>query len=127
MTSLEHGRILVVDDETQITRVLRTSLSTQAYDVRVANDGEMALEIMKDWKPDLAITDLSISGLDPDISPAAAQFQHSQRTEERALREDSVRAIVRDHLQRRQLGVLGEPRVNMLELNLALGDASRNP
>ena len=44
----EHRRILVVDDEPQITRVLRTSLSSQGYDIRVANDGETALEIMKD-------------------------------------------------------------------------------
>jgi len=58
------GRILVVDDETQITRVLRTSLSTHAYDVRVANDGETALEIMKDWTPDLVITDLSMPNMD---------------------------------------------------------------
>lgn len=57
-------RILVVDDETQITRVLRTALSAQKYDVRVANDGEMALEIMKDWKPNLVITDLAMPNLD---------------------------------------------------------------
>lgn len=56
----EHSRILVVDDETQITRVLRTSLSVQGYDIRVANDGEMALEIMKDWSPQLIITDLAM-------------------------------------------------------------------
>ncbi len=56
----EHARILVVDDETQITRVLRTSLSVQGYDIRVANDGEMALEIMKDWSPSLIITDLAM-------------------------------------------------------------------
>jgi two-component system KDP operon response regulator KdpE len=54
----------VVDDEAQITRVLRTSLSAQRYDVRVANDGEMALEIMKDWTPSLVITDLAIPNLD---------------------------------------------------------------
>jgi two-component system KDP operon response regulator KdpE len=59
----EHARILVVDDETQITRVLRTSLSVQGYDIRVANDGEMALEIMKDWAPDLIITDLAMPNL----------------------------------------------------------------
>jgi len=56
----EHSKILVVDDETQITRVLRTSLSVQGYDIRVANDGEMALEIMKDWAPNLIITDLAM-------------------------------------------------------------------
>jgi two-component system KDP operon response regulator KdpE len=59
----EHSRILVVDDETQITRVLRTSLSAQGYDIRVANDGEMALEIMKDWSPTLIITDLAMPNM----------------------------------------------------------------
>jgi two-component system KDP operon response regulator KdpE len=57
-------KILVVDDETQITRVLRTSLGSHSYDVRVANDGETALEIMKDWTPDLVITDLSMPNMD---------------------------------------------------------------
>jgi len=56
--------ILVVDDEPQITRVLRTSLSAQGYDIRVANTGEMALEIMKDWSPTLIITDLSMPSVD---------------------------------------------------------------
>ncbi len=60
----EPRRILVVDDEPQITRVLRTSLSSQGYDIRVANNGETALEIMKDWTPDLVITDLSMPGMD---------------------------------------------------------------
>jgi two-component system KDP operon response regulator KdpE len=60
----EHRRILVVDDEPQITRVLRTSLSSHGYDIRVANDGETALEIMKDWTPDLVITDLSMPNMD---------------------------------------------------------------
>jgi two-component system KDP operon response regulator KdpE len=61
---IERRRILVVDDEPQITRVLRTSLSSQGYDLRVANDGETALEIMKDWQPDLVITDLSMPNMD---------------------------------------------------------------
>ncbi|MGA9528715.1 MAG: response regulator transcription factor [Terriglobales bacterium] len=60
----DHKHILVVDDETQITRVLRTSLSTHGYDIRVANDGETALEIMKDWAPDLVITDLAMPNMD---------------------------------------------------------------
>ena len=60
----ENRRILVVDDESQITRVLRTSLSSRGYDIRVANDGETALEIMKDWTPDLVITDLSMPNMD---------------------------------------------------------------
>ena len=59
-----HRRVLVVDDEPQITRVLRTTLSAQRYDIRVANDGETALEIMKDWTPDLVITDLAMPNMD---------------------------------------------------------------
>jgi two-component system KDP operon response regulator KdpE len=59
-----HPHILVVDDEPQITRVLRTALTAQGYEIRVANDGEMALEIMKDWTPSLIITDLSMPQLD---------------------------------------------------------------
>jgi two-component system KDP operon response regulator KdpE len=59
----DHPHILVVDDEPQITRVLRTALVAQGYEIRVANDGEMALEIMKDWSPHLIITDLSMPGV----------------------------------------------------------------
>ena len=60
----DRPHILVVDDEPQITRVLRTSLSAQGYDIRIANSGEMALEIMKDWSPSLIITDLSMPSVD---------------------------------------------------------------
>src|SRR6516162_137012 len=60
----DRPHILVVDDEPQITRVLRTSLSAQGYDIRVANSGEMAMEIMKDWQPNLIITDLSMPSID---------------------------------------------------------------
>lgn len=60
----DHRRILIVDDEPQITRVLRTSLDAHGYDLRVANDGETALEIAKDWAPDLIITDLSMPHMD---------------------------------------------------------------
>jgi two-component system KDP operon response regulator KdpE len=60
----EHKHILLVDDESQITRALRTSLSSHGYDIRVANDGDTALEIMKDWAPDLVITDLAMPNMD---------------------------------------------------------------
>jgi two-component system KDP operon response regulator KdpE len=60
----EHPRILLVDDEPQITRVLRTLLSSHGYDVRVANDGEVALQVAGDWPPDLMITDLSMPRMD---------------------------------------------------------------
>ncbi|MDQ3804134.1 MAG: response regulator transcription factor [Acidobacteriota bacterium] len=57
-------RILVVDDEPQIARVLRTGLKTHGYDVRVAADGLSALETFHDWQPDLVVTDLSMPNLD---------------------------------------------------------------
>jgi two-component system, OmpR family, KDP operon response regulator KdpE len=60
----DHRRILIVDDEPQITRVLRTTLSAQGYDIRVANDGEMALELMKNWTPHVVVTDLAMPNLD---------------------------------------------------------------
>ncbi len=55
--------ILVVDDEPQITRVLRTTLSGQGFSVRTAGDGDEALEVMRTWTPDLVITDLSMPNL----------------------------------------------------------------
>jgi two-component system KDP operon response regulator KdpE len=61
------GRILVIDDEPQITRVLRAALSAQGYDVRTANDPEEALRVFREWPPDLVITDLMmpvLSGVD---------------------------------------------------------------
>ena len=57
------GRILVIDDESQITRVLRAALSAQGYDVRTANDPEEGLRVFRDWAPDLVITDLMMPGM----------------------------------------------------------------
>jgi len=57
------GRILVIDDEPQITRVLRAALSAQGYDVRTANDPEEGLQVFRDWAPDLVVTDLMMPGI----------------------------------------------------------------
>src|SRR5215217_9566203 len=64
MDTVENSRVLVVDDEPQITLVLKTVLSSQGYDVRTAAEGETALANFKEWSPELVITDLYMPHMD---------------------------------------------------------------
>jgi two-component system KDP operon response regulator KdpE len=57
------GRILVIDDEPQITRALRAALTAQSFDIRTANDPEEGLQVFQEWPPDLVITDLMMPGM----------------------------------------------------------------
>jgi len=64
------------------------------------------------------------SGLDPDITPDAAWYQIARVAKARNMSEESIRTLVQNHMKGRQFGLLGEPRVNVLELNLDLDNAS---
>jgi potassium-transporting ATPase KdpC subunit len=68
----------------------------------------------------------SASGLDPDISPAAAEFQVARVARERGVPQSTIRDLVRKYTYQRDLGLLGEPRVNVLETNLALDGLGSN-
>ena len=63
-TATDRSRVLVVDDEPQITRVLKTVLSSQGYQVRTAAEGESALSSFDEWRPELVITDLYMPRMD---------------------------------------------------------------
>ena len=96
----------------------KTLLDRVDASVKSETDGKSAVPV------DLVTA--SGSGLDPDLSPAAALYQVSRVAKERHLGEQALTGLVREHTLQRQFGLLGEPRVNVLELNLAL-DAMAAP
>jgi K+-transporting ATPase ATPase C chain len=88
-------------------------VNTDAATLKAENPG-------KPVPVDLVTT--SGSGLDPHITPAGAEFQIARIAKARGIAENDLRRLVADHIQGRQFGFLGEPRVNVLELNLALDE-----
>jgi potassium-transporting ATPase KdpC subunit len=97
--------------------------TNQALISRVASDVQRLHEQNPSSPIPVDLVTTSASGLDPDISPASAEFQVPRVAKERGMSEDEVQAIVKKHTEGRQWGFLGEPRVNVLELNLDLDAA----
>lgn len=87
---------------------------------RVTGDVQKAQAENPDMPVPMDLVTTSASGLDPHISPAAAAFQVPRIAKERKISEDEVRSLIGKHTEGRQLAFLGEPRVNVLELNLDL-------
>ena len=94
--------------------------TSQALIDRVKDDAEKLKAENSSTPIPVDLVTTSASGLDPDITPAAAEFQVPRVAKARNLSQDKVRALVADTTQDRFLGILGERRVNVLKLNLAL-------
>jgi potassium-transporting ATPase KdpC subunit len=138
-----NGQLLYKDGELVGSRILgqpftapqyfhsRPSAAGNGYDA--ANSGgsnyaptnkKLIDRVAGDVAASIDLVTTSGSGLDPDITPAAAEFQVARVARERHLSEDVVRRLVSEHTQGRQLGFLGEPRVNVLLLNMDLDAAA---
>ncbi len=101
--------------------------TNQSLIARVRNDANRLQAENPGAAIPLDLLTTSGSGLDPHISPESAEFQVPRIAKERGLSDDEVREAIRQHTQGRQFGFLGEPRVNVLELNLTLDEISPKP
>jgi potassium-transporting ATPase KdpC subunit len=126
-----HGRPSAVDYDASTSSGSNLGPTSQALADLIAERAQAVLGLESPYNPGLAVADIpvdlltaSASGLDPHISVAAAELQAPRIAEVRGLTLDDVMSLIDDHTEGRALGFLGQERVNVLELNLALEQAA---
>jgi K+-transporting ATPase ATPase C chain len=126
-----HGRPSTVDYDASTSSGSNLGPSSQALADLIEERAQAILDLESPYRPGLAVADIpvdlltaSASGLDPHISVDAAVFQSARIAEVRALPLDEVMALIEEHTAGPTLGFLGQRRVNVLELNLALERAA---
>jgi K+-transporting ATPase ATPase C chain len=126
-----HGRPSSVDYDASTSSGSNLGPNSQALADLIAERAQAILDLESAYTSGLAVADIpadlltaSASGLDPHISVAAATFQAARIAEVRGLTLDQVRSLIDEHTESPTLGFLGQERVNVLELNLALEQAA---
>jgi K+-transporting ATPase ATPase C chain len=126
-----HGRPSAVDYDASTSSGSNLGPTSQALADLIEERAQAILDLEGPYSPNLAVADIpvdlltaSASGLDPHISIAAAEFQAPRIAEVRGISLDQVQALIEEHTEGRMLGFLGQDRVNVLELNLALEQAA---
>jgi potassium-transporting ATPase KdpC subunit len=126
-----HGRPSAIDYDASTSSGSNLGPNSQDLSDLIAERADAILELEGTYKQGLSIADIpadlltaSASGLDPHISVAAAELQAPRIAQVRGLSLEQVRALIDDHTKQPALGFLGEERVNVLELNLALSRAT---
>lgn len=114
-----HGRPSSIDYKAEASGASQLGPTNQSLSDRVKTDTE-ALTKLNGARPTIDLVTTPGSGLDPDITPAGAEVQIGRVATARELGPDAVRKLVAEHTEGRFLGLFGEPRVNVLALNLAL-------
>lgn len=126
-----HGRPSAIDYDASTSSGSNLGPTSQALSDLIAERAQAILDLEGPYNPGLSIADIpvdlltaSASGLDPDISVAAAELQVPRIAEVRGLSQDQVRTLIDEHTAEPTLGFLGKEHVNVLELNLALEQAA---
>lgn len=126
-----HGRPSAVDYDASTSSGSNLGPTSQALADLIEERAQAILDLETPYNPGVVVADIpvdlltaSASGLDPHISVAAAEFQAPRIAEVRGISLDQVKALIEEHTEGRMLGFLGQERVNVLELNIALEQAA---